>query len=70
MFLSRDLLSKLGFEGATDQWLTIHSGEQIAETGKPTYSIEFKLTDTVSLVGEYDRFGDYNAGVKWRIYSK
>lgn len=70
MFLGRDLLSKLGFAAETDQRLMIHSGEQIAETGKPTYSIEFKLTDTVSLVGEYDEFGDYNAGVQWRIYSK
>jgi translocation and assembly module TamB len=70
MFLGRDLLSQLGIGDESEQRLTIHSGERIAETGKPTYSIEFKLTDTLSLVGEYDRFGDYNAGVKWRIYSK
>ena len=70
MFLAQDLLTQLGFGGGPDQWLTIHSGEQITQTGKPTYSVEFKLTDKLSLVGEYDRFGDYNAGVKWRIYSK
>jgi translocation and assembly module TamB len=70
MFLGRDLFAKLGFGESAEQRLTIHSGEEITQTGKPTYTIEFKLTDTLSLVGEYDRFGDYNAGVKWRIYSK
>jgi translocation and assembly module TamB len=70
MFLGRDALAQLGFGDATEQRLTVHSGEQISQTGTPTYSIEFKLSDQLSLVGEYDRFGDYNAGVKWRIYSK
>jgi len=70
VFLGRDALSQLGFAEGTEERLTIHSGEQISQTGTPTYSVEFKLNDRFSLVGEYDRFGDYNAGVKWRIYSK
>ncbi|MCU1311481.1 MAG: hypothetical protein JWO20_2606 [Candidatus Angelobacter sp.] len=69
MFLARDLLAKLGI-GLSQQRLTIYSDEQISETGKPTYRIEFKLTANWSLVAEYDRFGDFNAGAKWRIYSK
>lgn len=70
MFLGRDLLAKLGFADQTEQRLTIQSGEEISEQGRPTYHVEYKLTKDWSLVGEYDRFGDYNAGVKWRIYSK
>jgi translocation and assembly module TamB len=70
MFLGRDLLSKLGFGDQTQQRLIIHSAEQISETGKPTYSVEYKLSDRWSVVGEYDRFGDYNAGVKWRVFSR
>ena len=70
MFLGRDLLAKLGFADQADQRLTIHSGEEISEQGRPTYHVEYKLTEGWSLVGEYDRFGDFNAGVKWRIYSK
>lgn len=70
MFLGRELLSKLGFGDASAQRLTIHSGEEISETGRPTYRIEFKLTDDWSLVAEYDRFGDFNMGAQWRFYSK
>jgi translocation and assembly module TamB len=70
MFLGRDLLSRLGFGDQTQQRLIIHSAEEISETGKPTYSVEYKLNDRWSVVGEYDRFGDFNAGVKWQVYSR
>jgi translocation and assembly module TamB len=70
LFLGRDLLSKLGFGDQSEQRLTIRSGEQISEQGKPTYYLEYKLTDRWAVTGEYDRFGDYNAGFKWRIYSR
>jgi translocation and assembly module TamB len=70
LFVGRDLLASLGYGSLGEQRLTVHSGEQISETGKPTYNVEYKLSDTVSLVGEYDRFGDLNAGIKWRIYSR
>jgi len=70
MFLGSDLLSKLGFGDQTEQRLIIHSGEQISTQGKPTYGVEYKLTQRWAVTAEYDRFGDYNAGLKWRIYSK
>ena len=70
VFLARDLLTKLGFGAGASARLTFRSGQEISETGRPTYSIEFKLTSNWSLVAEYDRFGDYDAGLKWRIYSK
>jgi len=70
LFLGRDLLSKLGIGDQTEPRLSIRTGEEISEQGRPTYRVEYKLTDRWSVTGEYDRFGDFNAGVKWRIYSK
>jgi translocation and assembly module TamB len=70
MFLGGDVLSKLGFGDQTQQRLTIHSGEEISTEGKLTYNVEYKFTDRWAVTGEYDRFGDYNVGLKWRIYSK
>ena len=70
LFLGRDIYSKLGFGDQSQERLTVRSGEQISEQGKPTYNIEYKLTDRWSLTAEYDRFGDYNAGFKWRVYSR
>jgi len=70
IFLGRDLLAKMGFSDDTEQRLTIHSGEEISEQGRPTYNIEYKLSPGWSLVGEYDRFNAFNTGLKWRIYSK
>ena len=69
VFLGRSLLSEFGLgEGAADR-LTIRSGEYVSEQGQQTYSLEYRLSKRWSLVGEYDRFGDLNAGIKWRIYS-
>jgi len=70
LFLGRDLLSKLGIGDQAEQRFTVHTGEEISDQGRPTYNVEYKLTDRWSVTGEYDRFGDYNAGLKWRIYSK
>jgi translocation and assembly module TamB len=70
LFLGSDLLTKLGFGDHTEDRLTIRSGEQVSEQGTPTYNVEYKLSKRWALVGEYDRFNDFNAGLKWRIYSK
>jgi translocation and assembly module TamB len=70
MFLGRDVLGKLGFEDNGEPRLTIRSGEEITEQGRPTYHVEYRLSPRWALEGEYDRFGSFNAGFKWRIYSK
>jgi translocation and assembly module TamB len=70
LFVGKDLLAKLGFGDSGEPRLTITSGEEMSEEGKPTYNIEYKLTDRWALEGEYDRFNAYNAGLKWRVYSK
>ncbi|MEW6158490.1 MAG: translocation/assembly module TamB domain-containing protein [Verrucomicrobiota bacterium] len=72
LFLGRSLWSKFtgGGEGRGGERLTIRSGENVSETGRQTYSVEYRLTEDWSLVAEYDRFNQLNAGVKWRIYSR
>jgi translocation and assembly module TamB len=70
LFLGRDLLSRLGFGDQSGDRLTFSSGREISETGRPTYDLEYKLTDRWSIVGEYDRFNAFNAGVKWKVYSR
>jgi len=70
LYVGRDLLTRLGFGDEREQRLTFHSGEQLSDQGRPTYNVEYQLTPRWSLVGEYDRFNAFNAGLKWRIYSK
>lgn len=56
--------------GSTEDRLEITSGEQISEAGRETYRAEYKVTDKLSLTGEYDQYDDYNAGISYRIYTK
>ncbi len=69
-FLGKSLLSKLNPGKPGEEKLVIRSGEDITEQGRQTYSVEYKLNDRWSLIGEYDRFGALNADVKWRLFSK
>lgn len=69
-FVGRNLLWPIWGDAAAAERLTIRSGEAVTREGRETYAVEYKLTDRWSLVGEYDRFGELNAGVKWRVYSK
>ena len=66
-YLGQSLFQEFGVP--TDR-LEITAGEQISEKGRETYKFEYKLGDRWSLVGEYDQFDGYNAGVKWRIYTE
>jgi translocation and assembly module TamB len=70
VFVGKNLLSDLGFGGNGQDRLTIRSGEYISESGKPTYDVEYKLTDRWSVIGSYDRFDQYDLDLKWKIYSK
>ncbi len=70
LFLARGPLAKLGLGDEAEPRLMLHSGEEISQQGRPTYRVEYRLSNRWSLEGEYDRFGDYNAGFKYLIYSK
>src|SRR5581483_7815472 len=45
LFVGKNLLSDLGIGGNSEGRLTIRSGEQVTEAGKPTYEVEYKFTD-------------------------
>jgi translocation and assembly module TamB len=69
LFVGKNLLSDFGLGGGQER-LTIRSGEEISQSGRPTYDIEYKLTDRWSVIGEYDRFDQYNLNLKFKAYSK
>jgi translocation and assembly module TamB len=66
-FVGQGLLNNLT-GGNDEDRLEIVTGQQVSLQGRETYQIEYKLNDRWSLVGEYDEFDDYNAGLKWRVY--
>jgi translocation and assembly module TamB len=70
LFFGKNLLSNFGFGGGGADRLTVRSGQEISESGRPTYDIEYKLTGRWSVIGEYDRFDQYNLNVKYKLYSK
>ena len=67
-YLGRGLFRDLGL-GDEDR-LEISSGLQISAQGRETYEFEYKLDPRWSLTGEYDQFDSYNAGLKWRVYTR
>lgn len=69
LFVGKNLLSDVGLGGGQER-LTIRSGQEISEAGRPTYDIEYKLTDRWSVLAGYDRFDQYNLNLKWKVYSK
>ena len=69
-FLGKSLWTKLNPGKPAEERLTVRSGEDVTEQGRQTYEVEYKLNERWSLVGEYNRFGDLNANVKWRVFSK
>ena len=70
LFIGKGLLSELGFDSGGEERLTVQSGQQVTEAGKPTYDVEYKLDKNWSVIGEYDRFGDYDLDAKWKVYSR
>jgi translocation and assembly module TamB len=69
-FLGQSLLGSLGGNATSGDRLSIASGEKISRQGKETYEIEYKLSDQLTLVGEYNEFDEQNAGLKWRIFPR
>lgn len=69
LFLGRGMLADLGIGGDSNR-LTVRSGENVSETGRPTYSVEYELTEDWSVIGQYDRFNDFNLMLKWRVFSR
>jgi translocation and assembly module TamB len=69
-FLGQSLMASFGGESEAGERLSISTGENVSRQGRETYGIEYRLGERWSLVGEYDEFDEFNAGVKWRVFSK
>jgi len=69
-YLGQGLLGRLGGDPSRADRLSLTTGERISRQGRETYAFEYRLDARWSLVGEYDEFDDYNAGVKWRIIAR
>ena len=68
-YLGQSLLNQFTGHRAGEDRLVISTGEKVSRGGRETYRIEYDLNGRWSLIGEYDEFDDYNAGLKWKIYS-
>jgi translocation and assembly module TamB len=66
-YLGQSLISSLGGDSSEAERLSISTGERVSRQGRETYNIEYQLNNRFALVGEYDEFDDYNAGVKWSM---
>ena len=69
-FLGQDLLSRYMGSDPSKERLTIRSGESISESGRLTYSVEYRLTDRWSIIGEYDEFNAFNTDLKWKVFTR
>lgn len=68
-YLGQNLISQFTGHSDSEDRLRVSLGEKISQGGKETYRIEYFLNGRWSLVGEYDEFDDYNAGIKWKVFS-
>jgi len=69
-FLGKDLYSQVFGSNRGEDRLIIRSGEDISEEGQVTYSVEYRLTERWSIMGEYDQYNQFNADLKWRIFAR
>ncbi len=70
LYIAQNLFLEFGGDDDAAERLTIRSGENISEQGRETFYLEYMFWPRVGLVGEYDRFDAFNAGIKWKFYSR
>lgn len=66
-YLGQSLITTLGGDATESDRLSISTGEKVSSLGRETYDVEYRLSDRFTLVGEYDEYDAYNAGVKWSV---
>lgn len=69
-YLASDLVSTLTGDPTEESRLSIRSGQRISTSGRLTYGVEYRLSDHWYAVGEYDRWSQFNAGIRWRVLDK
>jgi translocation and assembly module TamB len=68
-FLGKDLLSLYMGSDPGEERLIIRSGENISQQGQLSYSVEYRLNNRWSIVGEYDEFNAFNTDLKWILFT-
>lgn len=72
MYIGRNLAAGLGIGGGYggDDRLEIRSGEDFTREGRETVVVQYDLGRRWAIVGEYDRFDEYNGGIKFRLVNR
>ncbi len=69
-FVGKSLLSRFGMAPGNEQRLSVQSSRDLTEQNTETYSAEYKVNPDWSVIGDYNKYGGVNLGLKWRFYSK
>lgn len=65
-YLAKGLFSSSGSGGGIGSRFSLSSGENLSRQGKETLDVEFKLDEQFQLLGEYDEYDAWNAGIRWK----
>jgi translocation and assembly module TamB len=68
-YLGQSLLNQFTGNSRGEDRFTISTGEKVSREGRETYRVEYELDRRWSVLGEYDEFDDFNAGVKWKVFA-
>jgi autotransporter translocation and assembly factor TamB len=69
-YLANDFVANLFGDPSEEPRLSVQSGQRVTAGGRLTYGVEYRLSERWSLVGEYDRWGQFNGGVRWRLLDR
>ncbi len=69
-YLSKGLFSSGEENDSFFNRLSVESGKNLSKQGKETMEIEYRIDDRFQLVGEYDEYDFWNAGLRWRILKR
>ncbi|MBC2593680.1 translocation/assembly module TamB domain-containing protein [Ruficoccus amylovorans] len=68
VFVGNTILVDMGLIDPLDDQLQVFVGEDVTLTGKDTIRVLYRIDDTWSIVGQYDRFDAYTLDLKWTVY--
>jgi translocation and assembly module TamB len=69
-YVGKEFVNRFVGDSSTSERLSFRSGKHITDDGRPTVSLEYRLTDRLSVFGEYNRFRDVNSGLRYKVLSK
>ncbi len=65
-YLAKGLFSSRGSSSGLGSRFSLSSGQNLSRQGKETLDVEFKLDEQFQLLGEYDEYDAWNAGIRWK----